>query len=345
MRVLAAVARVAVGAELLLRDDAGVAGVAVRASRAARAARSARRGRGRTWPASTHSCRGTSRTPRRSDSHASPPCDGNPRSRAAAGPSGSPWRGNSCSRAGVRAGEREAGLRRVIETRRLPAGDAVAAAAVRPASAAVHVVGRVARRALCRGARVAIAAVTGRAGHLGVALAQREAGLAVIEAALRPGGRLVAAAAVRAELAGVRLVGPVAVDAARRRLAVLAARLVAGVASARRVRAGQREIGPGVIERRPAQLDDVGVAPEVLGVAGLALRTVDRRAAGRGSRAVRGRPRRRPRGSPCTASAAGRGRRGRGTACSPARSRRAPQRPCRASAGSRGRPHACARPP
>jgi hypothetical protein len=32
-----------------------------------------------------------------------------------------------------------------------------------------------------------------------------------------------------------------------------------------------------VIERRPGQLDDVGVATEVLGVTGLALRTVDRR--------------------------------------------------------------------
>jgi ABC-type molybdenum transport system ATPase subunit/photorepair protein PhrA len=54
-----------------------------------------------------------------------------------------------------------AGLAGVIEPGRLPAGGAVAAGTVRSAAAAVHIVGRVAGRALGRGSGVSIARVTG----------------------------------------------------------------------------------------------------------------------------------------------------------------------------------------
>ncbi len=104
---------------------------------------------------------------------------------------------------------------------------------------------------------------------------QGEPCLAVVEASARPGGRLVTVGARGAKLAAVRVVGLVAVDAAGRSLAKFPARFVAGVAASRRMRAGQREVGLGMVERRPGEPDDVRVAALVLGVAGLALRRVD----------------------------------------------------------------------
>ena len=108
--------------------------------------------------------------------------------------------------ASVHALEREARLLRVIELRRLPARGRVAVAALGPALAVVHVVRRVAGRALLRCALVAIAEVALHAGHFDVLVAQRIRGLVVIEVHVAPGRGVVAGRAVLPELAFMRLV-------------------------------------------------------------------------------------------------------------------------------------------
>jgi hypothetical protein len=110
-------------------------------------------------------------------------------------------------------------------------------------------------------------------------IAQGEFRLVVIESNSRPVGRLVAAAAVRAELAPMWVVGPVAIDTSRRCFAVLLPGLVAGAAVGRRVSASQREVGTRVVKDQSVELHDVGLAAEVFRVARIALRRVDSRQA------------------------------------------------------------------
>src|SRR5205823_5803873 len=169
-------------------------------------------------------------------------------------------------------GEGPRGVARVVEARRLPFLAAVADAAV---LAEVHVVRLVAGDALLGRPLVAVAEVTGRAGRLGVLVAQRKGGLVVVVADVPPGALVVAGAAVASELPLVRLLFSMTGDAFLLRIAKGLAGCVTALAHHVEVRAAQRIVGVLVIELLVAQLHDVGGAAEMLGVAGAALRNVD----------------------------------------------------------------------
>ncbi len=100
---------------------------------------------------------------------------------------------------------------------------------------------------------------------------QRELGLGVIKPHVGPAAGLVAVGAIAAQLAFVRFFLLVTIDACGRRLTMFAARRVASRASHCRVRPLQRKIGLRMREGSSLELDDVGLATLVLGVAGAAL--------------------------------------------------------------------------
>jgi hypothetical protein len=171
--------------------------------------------------------------------------------------------------------EREAGLLEVVELRGLPALGDVALAALGAALAVVHVVRLVAGDALLGRILVAIAEVTGGARRLRVLVAQRKGRLVVVVADVAPGALVVTGAAVAPQLALVRLLFLMARVAILRRIAIALAGGVATLAHHIGVRAAQRIVGVLVIELLVTQLDDVGCAAEMLGVARAALRDVD----------------------------------------------------------------------
>jgi len=105
----------------------------------------------------------------------------------------------------------------VIEAGIRPAGRVVAQAAVRPKLAVVGVVGFVTGRARLRQPRKLAVGVTRLTGQALMRSHQGKPGdLAVIEAGIRPAGRVVAKAAVRPKLAVVGVVGFVAGSAGLR---------------------------------------------------------------------------------------------------------------------------------
>ena len=152
-----------------------------------------------------------------------------------------------------------------------PAGRLVTLAACGTARAGMDVVRCVAGGALGWSVLVAIAQVAGCAGRLHMLAGQREPGLRVIEPYACPAAGLVAAGAIAAELALVRFLLLVAIDACGSRLTVLAARQVAGRARYRRMRSLQRKVGLRMREGSSLELDDVGLTTLVLGVARAAL--------------------------------------------------------------------------
>ena len=172
---------------------------------------------------------------------------------------------------GVRAGKREPRCPQVIVLRPRPTGRLVAVDTCCTPRAGVDVVGRVARGALRRCAGVAVASMAGGARYLHVLSRQCVLRLRVVETHACPAGGFVAIGAIAAELAGMRILFAMAIDAGRRRLALLAARRMAVRAGHGGVRSQQRKVGPGVRERSVLQLHDIGLATFVLAVACAAL--------------------------------------------------------------------------
>src|SRR5271166_441227 len=158
----------------------------------------------------------------------------------------------------------------VIEFRCLPFLDRVAFAAVRTARAAVLIVGRMTSDARFRRLLVVAFDVAGIAGDRLMRARELEIRLVVLELAARPSLRAVALAAGFRQLAAVNVIGLVAADAGRRRLAPGLARLVAGVAGERKMRAFEFEIGQAMIELCAVELHDIRIAALVFRVAGAA---------------------------------------------------------------------------
>ena len=173
---------------------------------------------------------------------------------------------------GVHAEQLVAGLLEVIELRGLPLLGDVALGAVGAARAAVLIVRGVAadaglRRLPCSGRR--------RGRHCRsrsqVRAGQLEVRLVMIELAAAPALRAVALAAGLGELPAVHVVGFVAADAGRGRLAPGLALLVAAVAVERGWAPSSAKSVGGMIELRAIELHDVGIAALVFRVAGAAL--------------------------------------------------------------------------
>src|SRR5262252_320150 len=158
----------------------------------------------------------------------------------------------------------------MVELRVLPASGVVAIGALGPTLAAMYIVRLMAGDAIFGRVLVAVAEMTGSAGDLGMPVVQWKGGLVVIVVHAAPGTLLVARRTIAPELAFVRLLLAVATQAVARRLAVGLTRLMATRARHDGVRALQRVVGAIVIELLAAEFDDVGVAPEMLRVAGAA---------------------------------------------------------------------------
>lgn len=127
------------------------------------------------------------------------------------------------------------------------------------------------RHTLGRRALVAIAGMATHALHFRVLVAERKARLAVIELGVQPGNAAMTSGAVRTQLPLVRLVLLVTGHTGRRGFAILLAGLMTACASHRQMRIAQWKIRALMIELFGNELDDIGVAPLVLGVATLTL--------------------------------------------------------------------------
>src|SRR5262249_22183332 len=147
--------------------------------------------------------------------------------------------------------------------------------ALRAALAMVDVVRLMARDAFAGCVLVAIAEVARVARDLRVPVVQRKGGLVVVVAHVAPGDRVVTGGAVVPEPAFMRLFLAVTAEAVSGCLAPRLAGRVAAGARQRRVRALEREVAEIVVELLAAQFHDVGVAAEMLGVAGAAFRGLD----------------------------------------------------------------------
>ena len=98
-----------------------------------------------------------------------------------------------------------------------------------------------------------------------------EAGRAVVEQRVTPVVRLVAGAAVVAEMARVYVVLSMAADTPHRRFAMCNAAGMTLTAGHRRVGAEEGEVRQGMVERRLVEIDDIRVASFMLGMAARAL--------------------------------------------------------------------------
>ena len=171
----------------------------------------------------------------------------------------------------MRARERESGRLQVIVLRAGPTGRLVTLCARGAARAGVDVVRCVAGGTLGWGVLVPVAHVAGCAGRLHMLAGQREPGLGVIKPHTCPAAGFVAAGAIAAQLAFVRFFFLVTIDACGRHLTMFAARHVASRARYRGVRSLQGKVGLRVREGSGLELDDVGLAALVVGVAGAAM--------------------------------------------------------------------------
>ena len=169
----------------------------------------------------------------------------------------------------------EPGIAVMVEVGLFPPIAGMAVLAFLPELARMDVVHPVAGIALLRGVLVALAGMATLAQGLAVLAAKRKIGLVVIESLLFPRGFFVAIAALFPEMALVRIVFPVTVDALRRRLAELFAGLVAIGAVGFGVAAFQLEIRAVVVEQLPVQLHHIGPAPLMLAMAIPALPLLD----------------------------------------------------------------------
>ena len=164
--------------------------------------------------------------------------------------------------------KRISSLFRVIEFRSLPAGRGMAVCTFRSALATMNVVRRVTGNALLWRVLVAIAEMTGETRYVFVLVPQREGRLVVIEDYLAPRSAVVAARAVTAETSLVRILLAMAGVAAGGCFTEFFALHVATVASDCGMCVAQGEIRTVVIELIAAELHDVGVATEMVRVAG-----------------------------------------------------------------------------
>ena len=173
-------------------------------------------------------------------------------------------------RTAMRAPQREARLRAMIERAGRPARGVVAARAIVPQAAPVRVVHPMARDAgNGHGADLALW-MAGSARRFGMKTGQSEVGRGVVEVDVSPAFRTMAGAAIVAELCIVGIVCLVTRDAPGPGLSIRGALLVAIGARGTRVRAGELEIRAPVIERLGPKAQDVCVRPEMLRVTGTA---------------------------------------------------------------------------
>ena len=172
---------------------------------------------------------------------------------------------------GVSSLQREAGVPAVVEASLLPARRIVAGLASRPETASMDVVHAVARDAVHRRSFETIARMAGAAVRLGVQPLERKAGRGVIESKLPPGERLMAALALLAQLALVRIGIAVAGHAAAVGLTMSLPIRVAARAGQSRMGPFEGEVGPIVIEGLGQQTDDVGIGTLVFSVTDPAL--------------------------------------------------------------------------
>lgn len=159
----------------------------------------------------------------------------------------------------------------MVEIAALPALRGVALLAVLTVAVVVHVVDAVACRALHWYIFVLLIGVAeGAVGGL-VLAGEWVLGLVVIERCLFPALLVVAGSTLAAHLAGVGVVGLVAVDALLGGVAIGRVGLVAGTTGRAGMRTLQRVVGRVVIEKRGIELYDIRVASLVIGVADFAV--------------------------------------------------------------------------
>ena len=174
--------------------------------------------------------------------------------------------------------QRVTGRLRMIEAGLLPVHCAMAGRAVSTAGPAMNVIRGVTVDTPHRRALETWIAVAGSTRHPAMRVFERESRLVVIELRRLETGRLVAVSTGASKLPMVGIVIAMTVLAELRRVAERLPCCVTGVASGRGVGAGQWKIGPLVVEALGVEVDDIGGASLVLGVAGIALRPAGRTA-------------------------------------------------------------------
>jgi len=172
----------------------------------------------------------------------------------------------------VSADQRESRIPAVVEARLLPLRGFVATLALRAESTAVGVVESMTALAPVRHPMVASGRMTEGAGHFRMAPQQSKPRLVVVEPGRPPALAHVTVGARIAHAPIVRIVGPMAVDALARRLSELLRSLVTTVALCMLVGAFERKVAVGMVEGLLLQPHDVGIAPQMVGVAGSTFR-------------------------------------------------------------------------
>jgi len=176
----------------------------------------------------------------------------------------------------VHAFQRETGLL-VIELGGLPPLRRVALAALGAPLPVVHVIRLMAGAAFLRRVAIAIAEVAGGALDLGVLVVQRKASLAVVIRHVMPRGGVVAGTAIASELAFVGFLLLVTGKAIGGGLSETLVRRMAAITGHVSVHALERVLGLRVVELLAAELDDVRIAPQMLGMTGMTLGILDPR--------------------------------------------------------------------
>lgn len=166
----------------------------------------------------------------------------------------------------VTAFERKLRIPAVIEFRVFPADRAVTVSALLAAPSLVGVIVLVAGKAVRRCIQVRRIRVAIEACGLAMMADQGKTGRIMVELRFLPADRGMAITAGGAQALLVGIVVRMAVDADGRRLTVLQARLVAIFTGGFEVLSYQLEIGNGVIESRLIEIDDVGIATDMIGM-------------------------------------------------------------------------------
>ena len=162
--------------------------------------------------------------------------------------------------------ERKTRVAHMIEFGVRPCGRRVAVAAFLAAAAVMGIVLGVAVEAIRRWRLEGLVFVAAGTLRLCMLADQREAGRVVVEFDVGPGDGGMAVAALRAHGVAVNVVRLMAGETIRRRIAVLAVRLMAFRALGFAVLAEQQEVGEVVVERTFVELHDIGVPALVVGV-------------------------------------------------------------------------------
>lgn len=164
----------------------------------------------------------------------------------------------------------------MIELGVLPPCRRVTFAALLPAAAVVSVVLGVAVEAVLRWRRERLVCVAARTISFPVLTDQREAGRVMIEVNVGPGDGGMAVRTLGTHGVAVNVVCLVAGKTLGRRIAVLAASLVAFRAICFGMLAEQREVGEVVVEAAFVELHDIGVPPFMVGMAACTARIASR---------------------------------------------------------------------